>query len=535
MTKRLFILTMALLLAAMPALASDLVPGTLPLSEETITFTVGVKQSAMVEDWYTNTQTIRMQDDLNIKLEFVELPADDKDLIQKVELMIMAGGDDLPDIIMHNLGGLANLVKYGEMGMILPLNDYYENLAYYLPETCKDAQMSYENLLRYVTSYDGNIYGLFNYMEGANNSIASSRLMIYEPWLEALELDQPVTIEDFEQILIAFRDNDPNGNGLADEIPLMGYKDTVNTNLMRALMNPFIYTQPNYFINNDGVIEFAAMQPQWKEGLIWIKSLFDQGLISPLTLTQDQTQLTSVMSQEDEVVGALARISATNLGAADIRRSEYICLDPLQGPEGLRQSVLEPRIPNISMVITKNCENPEAAFMFGDYMCSEVMSVWNRYGQEGVNWEAPSADAIGAYESVGYPPVIKVISTWGVLQNDWWGQVGPYIVLSKWADGQAAENIEYNGAVAIGRSMNLGWELVNPNPVFGLIYNAEEQEIINEYQSTINDYVAESFAQFVTGTMNPETDFDRYVAEFDKMGLNEYMEVVNSCYSRMNP
>ncbi|HML47706.1 MAG TPA: hypothetical protein PKE04_13255, partial [Clostridia bacterium] len=99
------------------------------------------------------------------KLEFVELPGVQADLTQKVELMIMAGGNDLPDIIMNGLGGLANLVKYGQMGMILPTNAYYENLAYFTPQTCADSQMSYEDLLRYVTCYDGNIYGMFNYME----------------------------------------------------------------------------------------------------------------------------------------------------------------------------------------------------------------------------------------------------------------------------------------------------------------------------------------------------------------------------------
>lgn len=523
-----------LLLLATPALAGNYTPGQLPLSDETITFTVGVAQSAVVEDWYTNAQTLKMQEDLNVKLEFVELPSAQADLIQKVELMIMAGGNDLPEIIMHGLGGLANLVKYGQMGMILPTNEYYETLSYYVDKACETTQLSKEDLLRYVTCYDGNIYGMFSYMESINNSYSGCRLMVYEPWLEKLGIAMPVTTDDFVNMLVAFRDQDPNGNGQADEIALMGYKDSVNTNLMRTLMNPFVYTQANYFINNDGVIEFAATQEGWKEGLIWIKSLFDQGLIDPLSLTQDQAQLTAIMSQEETVVGALARISATHLGATDIRRSEYVVLDPLQGPGGLRQSVLEPRLPGIGMVITKNCKDPEAAFLLGDYMCSEDLSVWNRFGEENVNWEAPSADAIGAYQDLGYPARIKIISTWGVLQNAWWAQVGPYVLSSAWQDGQAAENIEYNGAVAIGRSLKTTLEYTNPNPVAGLVFNEEEQEIVNEFQSTINNYVQESFAQFITGAMDPEADFDRYVAEFEKMGLNEYMEAVNSCFTRMN-
>ena len=120
---------MALLLACAAGSAELSAPGVLPLSNETIHFTVGVAKSSVVEDWNTNAMTLKLQKDLNVELEFVEYPSDSKELIQKVELQIMAGGDELPDIIMHGLGGLANLVKYGQMCMILPTTEYYRNQA----------------------------------------------------------------------------------------------------------------------------------------------------------------------------------------------------------------------------------------------------------------------------------------------------------------------------------------------------------------------------------------------------------------------
>lgn len=531
---RILAAAMALCMICCTALA-ELTPEKIPLSDgEPIKFTIGVAQSSMVEDWYTNAQTLKLQNDLNVKLEFKEYPSTTADFIQKVELEIMAGGDELPDIIMSDLGGLANLVKYGEMGMILPTTEYYKSgAAYYTAQTLAVENMTIDEMLPYVTCYDGEVYGVFRYAASVNNTYAQSRLMVYEPWLEALGMEKPQTTEEFTEMLRRFKNEDPNGNGIADEIPMMGYANTVNSCFMRGLMNAFIVTQENYFYKNDeGTIDFAANKEAWKEGVKWVKSLMDEGLISPLTLTQDQKQLTAVMTEEPEKVGVIARISATNLGATDSRRSQYICLDPLEGPKGERHAIKSMRLPIIGMVITKNCQNPDAAFQLGDYMCEEIMSVWNRYGEKGVDWDDPSEGAVGVYESAGFPAAIKVISTWNVLQNQWWGQVGPYVLLDKYASGQAVENVEYNGAVAIGRSMDKALEFATPD-ISGLVYNESEQEIVTEFQSTINEYVAQSFAEFITGVRDIDTEWDNYVNEFSKMGLDAYMEAVNSCYNRM--
>ena len=44
--------------------------------------------------------------------------------------------------------------------------------------------------------------------------------MIYQPWLDALNLEMPETTEELYNVLVAFKTQDPNGNGEADEIPM---------------------------------------------------------------------------------------------------------------------------------------------------------------------------------------------------------------------------------------------------------------------------------------------------------------------------
>jgi putative aldouronate transport system substrate-binding protein len=516
-------------------------PGVLPACIETVTLKLGVQQSPVIENWETNLQTLELEKDLNMDLTFEMLPFDGNELIQKIELMIMAGGDQLPDAILHNIGGLANLVKYGQMGMFIATNDYYENLAYFTEEglsSCELVPMTKPDLLKYITCYDGNIYGIARFFTSINNSYSPGRIMIFEPWLEQLDLKMPQTTEEFANVLRAFKNNDPNQNGKPDEIPLMAYSGVVMSNLLRPLMNPFVYTQPNYYIDNNGKIEFAAVQEGWKQGLKYIKSLFDEELISPLSLTQDATQFNALMTQEETIIGTIARVSASNLSQADIRRLQYVIVDPLEGPTGLKQSTYTPGLPDIGMVITKNCATPEAAFILGDYMCGDKISTWTRYGREGQEWEVMATPGISEYASLGYKGDIKIISSvWGTLQNIWWTQLGPTIgdgsrITVRIAVGDTPG--VYSHTIPIGRTIASSIEYANPNPVLGLIYNEQEQEAINEYRSTIEGYVAESFAQFVTGAADIDGRWDSYVAEFKKMGLDEYLAAVQSAFTRMN-
>ncbi|MBO4299119.1 MAG: extracellular solute-binding protein [Clostridia bacterium] len=530
------LLMVAALAVSSSAMAVELsAPGEIPLSSETITFTVGVPQSSVVEDWETNAQTLRIEKDLNVDLQFVELPSDGNELIQKVELMMMAGGQELPDVIMHGLGGTGNLVKYGQMGMIIPTTEYYQTETGFIDETLALNNLKKEDLLPFVTCYDGEIYGVFYYHGFLNNSLSGSRMLVYKPWLDELGMEFPKTTDEFADMLRAFKNSDPNGNGEADEIPLMGEKNTLGSNLMRFLMNPFIYTQENYYLRmDDGTIEFAANKDEWKEGVKWIRSLVEEGLISELSITQDAASLTAVMNPEPEVVGCVARISATNLGATDPRRGFYTCLDPLEGPNGVKNHQWTEQVPGIGMVITVNCKEPVAAFRLGDYLCSDLMSIWTRYGEEGVDWIQPSEEAVGTFETLGFKPFMQVLSSWGVLQNQWWAQTGPRILSDRVTAGQAAapDALAYNAAYAMGQNIMGEYETAKPI-VNGLVFNEEEQEIVTELRATINGYVLQSFSEFITGVRDVENEWDAYVGEFSKMGLDQYMAAVNSCYARM--
>ena len=518
-----------------------MLPLSVAFSEERPTISIGIPDHPLVEDWETNLQTLQIEETLGIDLTFQKLPYDANEYLQKIELMVMNGGEDLPDVLISTGFDLAALQVYGEMGMLIPLNEYMNDTPY-LDESLAAMRvlpLSKEDYLMYLTCSDGNIYGFGYAFQSINNSLSPARVMVYEPWLETLGLTIPETTEEFRDMLIAFRDRDPNGNGIQDEIPLMGHKGTVNSNFMRFLMNPFVFAQENYLINNAGTIEFAAIQDGWKEGLKFVQSLFAEGLVSSLTLTQDQTQFTSLLAAEPESIGAIAMVSASVLPASDSRREEYIILKALEGPDGTRQYPQRPNIPSVRFVITRNCENVEAAIALGDYLSSIEMNNWSRYGIAGEHYAYLEIPQAGQYDSLGFQGDITITNNiWGISQNVLWEQLGPVVGDGSTITYRIAVNPtegNYDHSTPIGRTIRNNLDYVVPEKgVYGLVFTAEEQEIITEYRSAINTYVEESFARFITGSGDIDAEWENYVEELYRMGLQEYLDALNSCWSRMH-
>jgi putative aldouronate transport system substrate-binding protein len=164
-------------------------------------------------------------------------------------------------------------------------------------------------------------------------------------------------------------------------------------------------------------------------------------------------------------------------------------------------------------------------------LASEEMSLSSHLGERGVDWRpAPS----GTPEVAGRKPVGEYILQWGTLQNKHWAETGPFIVGQKNGILTMATNSPYDYMSSVYKVLPDELRYAAKDPVLRFTYNEQEQEIINNLHSTILTYVRESFARFVMGDLNIDTDWNRYLGEFDKMGLKEVIEASQSAYDRMN-
>jgi putative aldouronate transport system substrate-binding protein len=167
-------------------------------------------------------------------------------------------------------------------------------------------------------------------------------------------------------------------------------------------------------------------------------------------------------------------------------------------------------------------------------MGDEEFSIMCRGGEKGVDWEPPAPNSKSIWGSLGNP-LINAILAWGTVQNKYWGEIGPRMLTNKHSAMDIDTGNPLDFIAPMGRTIEAFVKYTNrADAVAGIIYNEQEQEVINEFHSTILSYVRESFARFATGDLNIDRDWDSYVAEFDKMGLKEVIAVTQSAYDRMN-
>ena len=156
----------------------------------------------------------------------------------------------------------------------------------------------------------------------------------------ALGESVPDTLDGFVELLRAFRDGDPNGNGEADEIPFsVRWADGVSG--IRAWFHPFGTTSAfmgPMFIRDD-VVQATTLQPGYRDAIKWLHSLWAQGLLDQEAFTYE-IQAYRAKNQEG-VIGVSSAWGGWNIvpeGSAAQAKEWWTPIPPLAGPDGSRDA-----------------------------------------------------------------------------------------------------------------------------------------------------------------------------------------------------
>lgn len=506
-------------------------PGVEPMVKEPYKLTVGLAQNTNVEDYDTNHYTTLLEEKSDIDIQFEIFPA--VDAKQKLAVMI-SGGTKLPDIISMGLTDL-EVYTYGSQGYFLPLNDYYDNNSFYFDLAVKEHGL--DELLNNFVSADGNIYTVPLYNPEYGNEW-DHRFWINQTWLDALDLSTPKTTDDLYNVLKAFKEQDPNGNGEADEIPYISHINGWNTLPQTFIMNAFIYFNDayNYLLAENGKLSIGANKDEWKQGLEYMNKLYSEDLISPLSFTQDKSQFQQVIENPDiQIVGSTANGSMSVYQTESVRKQDMTSLAPLTGPNGISWSTKRYQGgANISYV-TKDAKDPEVAFRLLDLMCETELSITSRFGKQDVDWQfaTDKEQGTGLYEDMGIPATILVLNNhWGQPQNAEWADAQAAIRPYQYGIGGMTWNgdsydSQYMTAQAVPNYINKA-----PNEIVQKIpLTTEENDTVSEILTSLRTYIDESTQRFIVGDL-PLSDWDNYVAELDTIGLQDYLDVMQKAYDR---
>lgn len=503
-------------------------PGQLPIVKEKITLKVMIPEIPKVTDFATNEFTKQLEEKTNIHLEWDVVPQ--ASLSEKLNLMLTSG--DYPDILIGMPVDRSQESVYGQQGVFLPLNDLIDKYGVETKKLMETKSMFTE----IMTSQDGNIYALPMVNECYHCSL-SQKMWIYQPWLDKLGLQMPTTTDEFYNVLKAFKERDPNGNNKADELPLMtsatlGWYADIDD----FLMNSFIYNDVstnNMIVDDHGKIDIVFNKPEWKEGLKYIRKLYQEGLFAPESFTQDATQLVAVGNHPGDVIlgatpagyqGGFITIGDDN----GKRWLDYKTVPPLKGPENVQYAAFNPvNYATGQFIIMKGNQHPEASFRLADLLYSQEMSMNIGFGLEGEHWEKAAEGDIGIN---GKPATWKLLTT--TLTNRYWGAIGPINLDADLRLGQAGggtedlEVILYNETIHKYDSYKPDLSIIVPP----LVFSQEESVELAELKKMIYDYKKEMLARFVTGNLDIDQGWDTYVNTLNDMRLGRYLEIYQNAY-----
>jgi putative aldouronate transport system substrate-binding protein len=499
--------------------------GVFPIVEKPITMKVMVKGNALVEDFNTNEFTKWYEAKTNIHIDWEIVPPNNAP--EKLNVVLASG--DYPDVILDMGVSPTQQMIYGEQGSFLALNDLIDKYGVEIKKMFGE-QPDTKDL---ITAPNGKIYSLPQVNQCYHCSM-SSKMWIYKPWLDKLGLKMPVTTDEFYQVLKAFREKDPNGNGKQDEIPFAGAFIGPGTQIDLFMMSAFVYNPQSHLYLKNGKVETSFDKPEWKEGLKYMNKLFAEKLISAESFTQDTTQFKQMGENADTPILGVAVGQAygqfSQVYGKSGRWKDYIAVPPLKGPGGLQITDLNPYgIKQGTFVITDKAKNPAAALRWADGLFNREITLTSVFGRKDKEWEYAKPDEKGIN---GKPAIWKRLVNFGQVQNIHWAQTGPSLRSNDLRLGEAI-NPEQPLELMLYKETNEKYdpykaklEQILPE----LFFTSSQAADVADLQKTIGDYQAQMFARFVTGDLNVDTGWDNYIKTLDNMNLKKYVKIYQDAY-----
>ncbi len=504
-------------------------------SDNATELTVWAILSSSIDDYSTNAQSKWYEEYSGVKVNWINIPQ--HGWADQFQLSVMSG--DLPDVYLYDFD-TTEVQACVEFNAIIPLTKLIE-------DNCPNVKEYLDNdpeLRQDITANDGEIYTLFSKSYDINSY--KQKLWVNKSWLTAYETatgkNMPATTDEFKAMLQYFKDNDMNGNGdTTDEIPYLGYNGLDG---MYFMFNSFVTSNSSSnafgcYKDDTGNIVFSYNTDEFRNALRYINDLYQLGLISDqsFTISSADRYIYTSTTPEKAIVGVATAVTAENLvqlsaSESALDFSDYVAIPPLKGPYGHQSFVSEGEYRvSLKDAITTKCTNPEAAAKWLDYWFSEEGRLWSvNGGREGIEWEYADGETIN-----GQGKIIKKL-----IDNPnqcWAGQGVSYMLLADDFLHMDISNIRSNNVLATYQANMLYHDYAKTNIWPHIVWidgNSEASDMGMEYSELnglIKDYVTQSYTDFIIGNrnINSDADWNAYVSELDKMGLNRYMELV-SCY-----
>ena len=462
------------------------------------------------DDWTVTNEAAKMT---NISLKGTASPME-TDSTEAFNLMI--AGQDIPDIV----GGNRDLInQYGMEGAFMPLNDLIEE---YAPDFKKILDEN-PDIKGAITAADGNIYQIpFVY-----ESLVSEAWFVRQDWLDAVGMEAPTTVDELHDVLTAFVNEDPNGNGQKDEV---GYftRLTNTNNVLKGLLSLF-GIQDAWHTDEEGNVGVGLYSEEYKEAIKSVSQWYAEGLIDPEIFTRG-SNARDILFPENNGGVIHDWIPSTTGYNEKLQESvpgfKVVGILPPTDVNGDQWEVeARARLSGAGWAIGANNEHPEETMKYMNFWWTEAGRRLQTYGVEG-----------DTYTMVDGEPVYtdKVLNATNPI-NDYMRQIGGQIedmaslhdnsyerFMSDEEGNRVTKMYEESGLV---NKMNVKLPAVS--------FTQEELDVVNSKWQPCRNYMLEQLQKWTFDGSTIDAEFDQYMANLKSMGIEDVIAAYQSAYDRL--
>ena len=492
-----------------------------------------------------NNRTIfkRLEEATNVHVNWKTIQSDQWG--DKITLE-MSNAKTLPEFVFSAGFSDTDLLKYAKQGAIIAVEDYIDK---YMPNLQKVFEQAPEYRTM-CTDENGHIWALpwieqLGYEKTAIQTVGNMPF-INVAWLEDLGLAMPTTVDEFEAVLIAFRDNadklkaDFNIDGSI--IPMSCIFSGGNEDC-RILTNGFGegYGDPDdgrhIVVNEDGKVICSALTDGWRKGVEWLHKLYEEKLIDPDAFTQEWSSY--VAKGKSGRYGVCFSWDVANIAA--------ISMDDLIAGKGWQPlPALTADTRNITpvtgsytsgfdrgrCVVTANAKNPGLICAWLDQMYAPLQSPQNNWGTYG---EDDDFDIFEMSTNDAGEPMLK---------HTWLGDASPVEVReAECVGGPLAILDSYYGVYVTcpdDAQYRLNWikDIYTPDMNTKYVYpnvfmSADDTKTISTLNADIFQFINTTRSSWIMNGFT-DADWDQFVSQLNAYGLDQYLSIYQKYFDAFN-
>lgn len=418
-------------------------------------------------------------------------------LDEAVNLAVASG--NMPDMMFMLADQAAN--KFGQQGALVNILDYVNEMPNF-----KKWMDTYPDIAKAAIAADGHMYKFPNQGFGETNRMV---WLYRDDVFKQNNLTPPKTYDELYTVLKRLKEIYPDSYPLA-------FRTGPALAMMVNLSSNFATNQGYYYEDNQ--VKYGPTTDNYKKIVEYLNKFYKDGLIPPDWLTMDTKQWQDIMSTNRSFVTIdyISRIDFFNLALRkDNPNFNMAFMAPPAGLPGGKQLNAYTQFVESGLTVSSKAKDIKGVMKYIDFYYSEEGRNIASWGKEGETYTAAGGKKQLMKDK--FVDISDMRKKTGLATN------GVYT----WIDYDAHLSLaspELQAAYTEARKYD---DVFRPRASF----NEKEQEIISTTGLAIDKHREENITKFILGERSLG-DWDKYVDEANKLGLQKVIDTYKTAYER---